>query len=93
MPLGPIIVLLALISLVFVVLVFRKASRSGRGVEPISSSIVVAAGAALMIGGAYHNFSGPRVYLMTVGSIIGAIGVILWLASWYHDSDPSAVRK
>lgn len=93
MPLSPIIALTALIVLVFVVLVIRKASRGGRGIEPISSSIVVASGVALTIAGAYHSYSGPRLYLMAVGSTIGAIGVIMWLASWYRDPDTSAVKK
>lgn len=84
MPLSFIVAIAIVVAFAVVVLVFRGALRSGRGIDPISSSIVVASGAALLVAGAYHNFSGPRIFLLCVGSFVGTIGMIMWLASWYR---------
>lgn len=49
--------------------------------KAIASSIVVVAGAILIAGGAQVAHSDTRLFVMTVGFLIGAVGLVRWFAA------------
>jgi hypothetical protein len=52
----------------------------------ISASIITLTGGILILGGAYVQHDGTQTFVMTIGSIVGLMGLCSWCADWYISS-------
>jgi hypothetical protein len=55
--------------------------RGENNMKAISSSIVVLAAAILLLGGSYIQHSDTKLFVQTVGCIVGLIGLGGWIVS------------
>ena len=56
-------------------------TRSTLGGKPISSSIIVLAGAILIAFGGHIQHGDTQLFVMIVGCLVGLLGLVGWLVS------------
>jgi hypothetical protein len=56
-------------------------TQKGQGMKAISASVVVLAGMILLLGGAFVAHSDSRLFVQSVGCLVGIIGLAGWFSS------------
>jgi hypothetical protein len=52
----------------------------------LSASIISFTGGILILGGAYVPHGGTRALVMTIGCVVGLIGLCSWYVDWHISS-------